>query len=101
MRTTIIVNGVVTDVPDYAKVQGIFIGVVAAFVFCVTLVGPEQHGAHFERSKAAFEVGAGEDEERNDDSREFEDDNGVAEIRREKSKESSIRDSIREAKEKV
>ncbi|KAL5482505.1 hypothetical protein ACEPAI_9099 [Sanghuangporus weigelae] len=101
MRTTIIVDGVPTDVPDYAKVQGIFIGVIAAFVFCITLVGPEQHGAHFERAKAAFEEGAGEDQERIEDGREVENTDGVTEIRREKSKDSSVRDSIREAKEKV
>ena len=37
LRTTL--NG--KDVPDYAKVQGILIGVVAAFVLVVTIVGPE------------------------------------------------------------
>ena len=34
-------NGVQTAVPGYAKVQGIFIGVVAAFVILITIVGPE------------------------------------------------------------
>ena len=28
-------------VPDYAKVQGILIGVVAAFVLFITIIGPE------------------------------------------------------------
>ena len=48
---------------DYAKVQGILIGVVAAFVFIVTLVGPENYGSHFENAKTAFEQGGGDDEE--------------------------------------
>ena len=34
-------NGVLTAVPGYAEVQGIFIGVVAAFVILITIVGPE------------------------------------------------------------
>ena len=29
------------DVPDYARVQGIFIGVVAVFLLIVTILGPE------------------------------------------------------------
>lgn len=37
MRTT--VRG--QDVPDYAKVQGIFLGVVAAYLIVVTIFGPE------------------------------------------------------------
>ncbi|TFK46144.1 MFS general substrate transporter [Heliocybe sulcata] len=64
LRTTIIKNGVPTDVPDYATVQGIFIGVVAAFVIIITIVGPENHGSHFEAHKTAFEEGAGHDEAR-------------------------------------
>lgn len=35
------VDGVLTPVPGYAVVQGIFIGVVAAFVILITIVGPE------------------------------------------------------------
>jgi len=62
LRTTLLVDGKETNVPDYAKVQGILIGVVCVFVAVVTLFGPEKHGAHFERAKAAFEEGAGEDE---------------------------------------
>ncbi|KAG5640422.1 hypothetical protein DXG03_008735 [Asterophora parasitica] len=58
LRTTIIKNGVVTDVPDYAKVQGILVGVVAAFVIFITIIGPENHGSHFEKHKTAFEEGA-------------------------------------------
>lgn len=37
LRTT--VQG--QDVPDYAKVQGIFLGVVAAYLIVVTIFGPE------------------------------------------------------------
>ncbi|KAJ3510375.1 hypothetical protein NLJ89_g4715 [Agrocybe chaxingu] len=62
LRTTIIQDGVPTDVPDYALVQGIFIGVVAAFVIFITIVGPENHGSHFEQHKAAFEEGAARDD---------------------------------------
>ncbi|CAA7271289.1 unnamed protein product [Cyclocybe aegerita] len=62
LRTTIIQNGVPTDVPDYALVQGIFIGVVAAFVIFITIIGPENHGSHFEQHKAAFEEGAARDD---------------------------------------
>lgn len=58
MQTTI--NGKV--VPDYATVQGILIGVVAAFVVIVTIIGPENHGSRFEKHKTAFEVGGGRDE---------------------------------------
>jgi len=61
LKTTIIESGKPTVVPDYAKVQGILIGVVAAFVLIVTIVGPENHGSHFEKAKTAFEEGAAED----------------------------------------
>ncbi|RXW24369.1 hypothetical protein EST38_g1483 [Candolleomyces aberdarensis] len=64
LRTTIIKNGVPTVVPDYATVQGIFIGVIAAFVIFITIIGPENHGSHFEQAKTAFEEGAGHDETR-------------------------------------
>jgi len=46
------------DVPNYALVQGIFIGCVAAYVIILTLIGPENHGSHFEKSKTAFQAGA-------------------------------------------
>ncbi|KDQ51274.1 hypothetical protein JAAARDRAFT_536713 [Jaapia argillacea MUCL 33604] len=62
MKTTLVQNGKTTIVPDYAKVQGIFIGVVAAFVIFITLIGPENHSSHFEKHKTAFEEGAGRDE---------------------------------------
>ncbi|THH18359.1 hypothetical protein EW146_g2604 [Bondarzewia mesenterica] len=62
LRTTVIRNGVPTNVPDYATVQGILIGVVAAFVIVITIIGPENHSSHFEKAKTAFEEGAGNDE---------------------------------------
>jgi SHS family lactate transporter-like MFS transporter len=66
------------DVPDYAKVQGIFLGVVAAYLIAVTIFGPEcvhigllllryltylrrHHGSEFEKHKTAFEEGGGDD----------------------------------------
>ncbi|KAJ7142399.1 MFS general substrate transporter [Mycena epipterygia] len=49
-------------VPDYAKVQGILIGVVAAFVIFITIIGPENHGSHFEKHRAAFDEGGGADD---------------------------------------
>jgi len=62
-QTTVIVeDGVPTVVPDYATVQGILIGVVAAFVIFITIIGPEHHGSHFEKHKAAFVPGAAEDD---------------------------------------
>ena len=42
--------------------QGILIGVVAAFVVFITIIGPEKHGSHFEKHKAAFEEGGGRDD---------------------------------------
>ncbi|KAJ7584088.1 MFS general substrate transporter [Mycena floridula] len=56
-------DGSIKVVADFAKVQGIFIGVVLGYFIIVTLVGPENHGSHFERHKAAFEEGAALDEE--------------------------------------
>ena len=49
-------------VSDYATVQGILIGVVAAFVLVITIIGPENYGSHFEKHKTAFEEGGGRDE---------------------------------------
>ncbi|KAH9936604.1 carboxylic acid transporter protein [Fomitopsis serialis] len=63
LKTTIFKDGTLQTVPDYATVQGILLGVVAAFVVLCTIVGPENHGSHFEKYKAAFEEGAGRDEE--------------------------------------
>lgn len=59
-------NGQPKIVSDYATVQGILIGVVAAFVLVITIIGPENYGSHFEKHKAAFEEGAGRDEEAED-----------------------------------
>ncbi|KZT43780.1 MFS general substrate transporter [Sistotremastrum suecicum HHB10207 ss-3] len=56
---TTTLNGKV--IPDYAKVQGIFIGCVAAFTLFMTIIGPEHHGSHFEKHKTAFEEGGGDD----------------------------------------
>lgn len=44
--------------PDYALIQGIFIGCVSVYVIVLALVGPENHGSHFERGKTAIEAGA-------------------------------------------
>ncbi|KAJ7244002.1 hypothetical protein C8J57DRAFT_58178 [Mycena rebaudengoi] len=53
------VDGKPGMVPDYTKVQGILIGVVAAFVVFVTVVGPENHGsARTSRSTARGSVRA-------------------------------------------
>jgi len=58
LKTTL--RGVV--IPDYAKVQGILIGVVAAFVLIITIIGPENHGSHFEKHRAAFDEGGASDD---------------------------------------
>lgn len=67
IKTTIIENGQPKVVNDYATVQGILIGVVAAYVIIVTIVGPENHSSHFEKHKAAFEEGGGHDDAFMDD----------------------------------
>jgi SHS family lactate transporter-like MFS transporter len=77
-------------VPDYAKVQGILIGAVVAFIVIITVIGPEcvfspsfllwirrwmnangalrrNHGSHFERHRAAFDEGGGRDDAYIDD----------------------------------
>lgn len=41
--------------PDYALIQGVFIGCVSAYVIVLALIGPENHGSQFENSKPAFE----------------------------------------------
>lgn len=50
------------DVPDYATVQGIFIGCVLVYTIILALVGPEKHSSHFEKHKLAFQEGAGRDD---------------------------------------
>ncbi|VDC07765.1 unnamed protein product [Peniophora sp. CBMAI 1063] len=62
LRTAVLINGVAEEVPDYATVQGILVGVVAAFILVVTILGPEAHSAHFEKHKTAFEEGGGRDD---------------------------------------
>jgi SHS family lactate transporter-like MFS transporter len=49
-------------VPDYALIQGVFIGCVSAYVIVLALIGPENHGSHFENSKPAFEAGASKED---------------------------------------
>lgn len=41
IKITIIKNGKPEVVPDYAKVQGILLGAIAAFVIFITIIGPE------------------------------------------------------------
>jgi SHS family lactate transporter-like MFS transporter len=41
LKTTIIKNGKRTVVPDYARVQGILIGVVSAYIIFLAIIGPE------------------------------------------------------------
>ena len=48
--------------PNYALIQGIFIGVVSAYVIVLAFVGPENHGSHFERGKTVFQAGASQEE---------------------------------------
>jgi len=57
IKTTIIdrTTGKPEVVPDYGKVQGILIGVVAAFVIFMTIIGTENHGRHFESAKLPIE----------------------------------------------
>ena len=61
-RTTIQGPDGPEDVPNYAFVQGIFIGCVAVYVIALALIGPENHGSHFERSKMAFQAGASKED---------------------------------------
>jgi len=49
-----------TDTPDYATIQGIFIGCVIGWLIVMSFLGPEAHGSHFENAKIAIERGAGE-----------------------------------------
>ena len=62
VRTTIKTATGLKDVPDYAFVQGVFIGCVAAYVIVLTLIGPENHGSHFERGKTAFQACASKED---------------------------------------
>lgn len=49
LRTNIVVDGKLKNVPDYATVQGILIGTVATYVLLVTIFGPE-YVVRFSRS---------------------------------------------------
>ncbi|KAF9458789.1 MFS general substrate transporter [Collybia nuda] len=62
LRTTIVKNGELTNIPDYAKVQGIVVGAAVAFVVIIIMIGPEKHALRFEKHKAAFEEGAGQED---------------------------------------
>ena len=62
LRTTIQGPNGPKDVPNYALIQGIFIGCVAAYTIVLALIGPENHGSHFERGKTAFQVGASKED---------------------------------------
>ena len=41
LKTTIVVDGVRQTVDDYARVQGILIGTVSAYIIFLTIIGPE------------------------------------------------------------
>ncbi|GAA5820011.1 hypothetical protein JCM11251_005447 [Rhodosporidiobolus azoricus] len=50
------------DKPNYGLIGTILISVVAGWLIGCCLIGAEQHGSHFEKGKAAFEEGGGNDE---------------------------------------
>lgn len=50
-----------TGLPDYGKVSIILIGVISGAIIICALVGKEDHSAHFEKGRAAFEDGGGAD----------------------------------------
>ena len=62
LRTTIQGPSGPENVPNYAFIQGILIGCVAAYIIVLVFIGPDSHGRHFERSKAAFQVGASKED---------------------------------------
>ncbi|KAG1818615.1 MFS general substrate transporter [Suillus subaureus] len=57
LKTTIMKDGVLTVVPDYATVQAIFIGAIAVFVIVIAIIVPENHGSNFENADAAYHGG--------------------------------------------
>ncbi|KAF9554612.1 carboxylic acid transporter protein [Agrocybe pediades] len=63
LRKTVVQDGKLVDVPDYATVQGILIGATAAYTIIITILGPENHSSRFEKHKTAFEEGAADDED--------------------------------------
>ncbi|KAF9458790.1 carboxylic acid transporter [Collybia nuda] len=62
LRTTVVKDGKVTNVPDYAKVQGILIGAVVVYLIIVVVFGPENHSLHFEKHKVAYEEGVSQED---------------------------------------
>ena len=62
LRTTIQGPNGPENVPNYALIQGIFIGSVAAYTIVLALIGPENHGSHFERGRTAFQAGASKED---------------------------------------
>ncbi|RXK36287.1 MFS transporter, SHS family, lactate transporter [Tremella mesenterica] len=48
-----------SNIPDYATIQGILIGVVIAWMLIFAFLGPEADHSHFEKAKVAFQQGAG------------------------------------------
>ena len=48
--------------PDYGIITVILVATVSAWIILCVTFGKEDHGAHFERGKAAFEKGGGLDE---------------------------------------
>ena len=41
LKKTVVRNGKVEVIPDYATVQGILLGAIATFVIFITTIGPE------------------------------------------------------------
>lgn len=52
-----VVNG--KDLPDYATIFGILLGVIIAWLLIWTFLGPDADGALFEQAKIATQDGAG------------------------------------------
>ena len=48
-RTTIKTPNGLKNVPNYALIQGIFVGCVATFIVILAILGSENHGSYFER----------------------------------------------------
>jgi SHS family lactate transporter-like MFS transporter len=59
LKKTVVRDGKVELIPDYATVQGILLGAIATFVIFITTIGPENHGSNFEQQKTAFEGAPG------------------------------------------
>lgn len=68
LKKTVVRDGKVEVIPDYATVQGILIGAIAAFVIFITVIGPENHGSNFGQEATASEGGAPADVEKHDGS---------------------------------